>query len=61
MRLILAKIIYNFDMKLAEGSERWIERQKAFNVWDRIPMNAYLIPVESSTPAHPVEVSAKSA
>ena len=47
MRLILAKIMFSFDLKLADGSERWIERQKTFNVWDRIPMNAYLTPVES--------------
>lgn len=52
MRLILAKIIYNFDMKLADDSKRWIERQRAFNVWDRIPLNAYLIPVENSSAAH---------
>lgn len=51
MRLILAKIMFSFDLKLADGSERWIERQKAFNVWDRIPMNAYLTPVESSVSA----------
>lgn len=30
MRLILARIIYDFDLKLAEDSKHWIERQKAF-------------------------------
>jgi cytochrome P450 len=30
MRLILARIIYDFDLKLAEDSKNWIERQKAF-------------------------------
>jgi cytochrome P450 len=48
MRLILASIIYMFDMKLAPDSERWIERQKNFNVWDRIPLNVYLVPARKS-------------
>jgi hypothetical protein len=48
MRLILAKIMFSFDIKPADGSEKWIERQKAFNVWDRIPLNAHLVPVENS-------------
>ncbi|QKX59153.1 uncharacterized protein TRUGW13939_06285 [Talaromyces rugulosus] len=45
MRLILAKILYNFDMKLADDSHSWIERQKNYNVWDRIPLNVSLTPV----------------
>lgn len=51
MRLVLAKIMFSFDMKLADGSENWIDRQKAFNVWDRIPMNAYLAPVDGNVEA----------
>ncbi|KAK6067808.1 cytochrome P450 (isotrichodermin C-15 hydroxylase) [Seiridium cupressi] len=30
MRLILARIIYDFDLKLADESKEWINRQKAF-------------------------------
>jgi hypothetical protein len=45
MRLILARIIYDFDMKLADDSKLWIERQKAFALWNRIPLNVYLTPV----------------
>ncbi|KAI1846205.1 hypothetical protein JX265_010582 [Neoarthrinium moseri] len=47
MRLILARLIFDFDMKLADDSKRWIERQKAFPLWDRIPLNVYLTPVAS--------------
>ncbi|KAL7623983.1 hypothetical protein AAE478_005540 [Parahypoxylon ruwenzoriense] len=36
MRLILARIVYDFDMKLSDESQKWIERQKAFALWDRI-------------------------
>ncbi|EOA81121.1 uncharacterized protein SETTUDRAFT_24624 [Exserohilum turcica Et28A] len=39
MRLILANIIYNFDLDLEDDSQGWIERQKTFNVWDRGPLN----------------------
>ncbi|RYP67847.1 hypothetical protein DL771_007024 [Monosporascus sp. 5C6A] len=46
MRLILARIVYDFDMKLADDSKDWIKRQKAFSLWDRIPLNVYLTPVQ---------------
>jgi len=35
MRLILARLIYEFDMVLADGSQKWLERQGAFTIWDR--------------------------
>ncbi|KAI2784086.1 putative cytochrome P450 [Daldinia loculata] len=46
MRLILARIIFEFDMKLSEDSQRWIERQDTFVLWDRIPLNVTLTPVK---------------
>ncbi|KAI1418230.1 putative cytochrome P450 [Hypoxylon sp. FL1857] len=46
MRLILARIIYDFDLKLAEESDKWIERQRSFALWDRIPLYVYLTPVK---------------
>ncbi|RYP20696.1 hypothetical protein DL765_002646 [Monosporascus sp. GIB2] len=46
MRLILARIVYGFDMKLADDSTDWIKRQKTFILWDRIPLNVYLTPVQ---------------
>lgn len=45
MRLILARMLFEFDMTLAEDSHRWIERQRAFVIWERIPLNVYLAPV----------------
>ncbi|KAH8647387.1 putative cytochrome P450 [Xylariales sp. PMI_506] len=44
MRLILARIIFDFDLKLADDSKEWIERQKSFMLWDRLPLNVYLTP-----------------
>lgn len=42
MRIILARLIYNFDLRLAEDSHRWIERQRSYALWARIPLNCYL-------------------
>ncbi|KAH8202061.1 hypothetical protein TruAng_003816 [Truncatella angustata] len=47
MRLILARIIYDFDLKLADDSKNWVERQKAYPLWDRIPLNVHLTPISS--------------
>ncbi|KAI0013292.1 putative cytochrome P450 [Xylariaceae sp. FL0662B] len=49
MRLILARIVYDFDMKLADESQRWIERQRAFSLWDRIPLYVHLTPVKRNS------------
>ncbi|KAJ8125632.1 hypothetical protein O1611_g8006 [Lasiodiplodia mahajangana] len=45
MRLILARLVYNFDMTLADDSRAWLEGQKAFNVWDKPALNVHLKPV----------------
>lgn len=44
MRLILAKILYNFDLELAKDSEGWMEKQKAYFLWWKPPLNVYLTP-----------------
>jgi hypothetical protein len=45
MRLILAKIVYSFDMKLANDSGDWI-KQKFYVLWDKPSLNVHLTPVE---------------
>ncbi|KAL0933325.1 isotrichodermin C-15 hydroxylase [Colletotrichum truncatum] len=47
MRLILARVIFDFDITYAGdiANEDWIGRQKAFGVWGRIPLNVHLTPV----------------
>ncbi|KAF7180412.1 hypothetical protein CNMCM7691_009580 [Aspergillus felis] len=44
MRLILALIIFNFDMKIAPDSRDWIQ-QKNFTLWEKPPLKVYLKPV----------------
>ncbi|KAH7043333.1 cytochrome P450 [Macrophomina phaseolina] len=45
MRTILAPVIYNFDIKLAEDSKDWIGKQKIYCLWNKGPLNVYLTPV----------------
>ncbi|KAK3953247.1 cytochrome P450 [Pseudoneurospora amorphoporcata] len=45
MRLILAKIVFNFDMQLANHGKDWLD-QRGFIVWDKHPLPVYLTPVE---------------
>ncbi|KAL0937245.1 trichothecene c-15 hydroxylase [Colletotrichum truncatum] len=44
MRVILARIIWNFEMKLADDSRNWTESQKAWVVWEKPALNVYLTP-----------------
>ncbi|KAH8820182.1 cytochrome P450 [Xylogone sp. PMI_703] len=44
MRLILARTIYNFDMRLDESSVNWV-KQKNFLMWQKGPLRVHLTPV----------------
>ncbi|KAK5652338.1 hypothetical protein OQA88_10530 [Cercophora sp. LCS_1] len=46
MRIILARLVFDFDMKLADDSKDWVSRQKAYTLWDRLPLNVYFTPVK---------------
>lgn len=48
MRLILARVIFNFDMQIAEDSKGWMERQKVYLFWQKEPLNIHLTPVRGS-------------
>ncbi|KAI1411113.1 cytochrome P450 [Hypoxylon sp. FL1857] len=48
MRLILARILYRFDIELAPGSEDWIKNQKFYTLWDKPELPVYLKPVSTS-------------
>lgn len=49
MRLILAHMIFHFDLELADDSRGWLQGQKAFQLWDKPPLNVYLTPVASKS------------
>lgn len=46
MRLILARVVFNFDMKLAEESHGWMERQRIHLFWKKGPLKVQLTPVK---------------
>ncbi|RYP06150.1 hypothetical protein DL764_003326 [Monosporascus ibericus] len=48
MRLILAKIVWNFDMVLEDDSRAWLKDQKSYILWDKPPLNVRLTPVLES-------------
>lgn len=45
MRVILARMVFNFDLRIAEESKGWMERQKIFLFWQKLPLNVHLTPV----------------
>ena len=45
LRLVLARLLWNFDLKLMPESEEWIERQKVYFLWEKIPLMVKLKPV----------------
>ncbi|KAF2195825.1 cytochrome P450 [Zopfia rhizophila CBS 207.26] len=44
MRLVLASILWNFDMELAEGSDGWLDQQ-TFVLWKKGPLMVKLTPI----------------
>ncbi|KAG8158063.1 hypothetical protein KVR01_011824 [Diaporthe batatas] len=43
MRTIMARLIFNFDLKLAPESRGWLD-QKVFNLWQKPPLMVHLTP-----------------
>jgi len=43
MRLILARVIFNFDMRIADESRNWMD-QKVWNLWKKGPLLVHLTP-----------------
>ncbi|KAK3306248.1 cytochrome P450 [Chaetomium strumarium] len=49
MRLILARVVWAFDIKLAEDAKGWDERSKMYLLWEKGPVNVFLTPRESES------------
>lgn len=43
MRVIIARLLWNFDLKLEEESRRWID-MKVFILWEKPPLMVKLTP-----------------
>ncbi len=46
MRLILAKLLWRFDVELDEYSEKWMAGQKIFGFWAKPPLMCRLVPIQ---------------
>lgn len=46
MRIILARVLWNFDLKIAEDSEKWQEQEEVYTLWLKGDLNLYLTPRE---------------
>ncbi|GME25720.1 Averantin hydroxylase [Neofusicoccum parvum] len=44
MRLMLAKLFWNFDFELADNSNKWLDEQKTYLVWEKTPLMVNLRP-----------------
>lgn len=44
MRLILARIIWKFDMQLDRDSDNWNERSDIYLFWEKPALNIHLVP-----------------
>jgi cytochrome P450 len=45
MRIILARILFNFDLELVEPEKKdWIEKMPAFTFWEKTPLMVKLTP-----------------
>ena len=44
MRLILAKIMWNFDLSLHPDSKDWMQGHHAFSLWQKPDLNVYIKP-----------------
>lgn len=45
MRLVLARLIWNFDITLSPQSKGWLESQKAYFLWQKPALKVQLTPV----------------
>jgi hypothetical protein len=46
MRLILARIIFNFDLLPGEGLDKWYHGQPVYSIWDKASLQVYMKPVQ---------------
>jgi hypothetical protein len=45
MRIILAKMLWNFDFSLAEPERNWAAEKKAYGAWEHRDLKIRLVPV----------------
>jgi hypothetical protein len=46
MRIILTRVLWNFDMEISDDSRNWLKQQRIWNFWSKGELNAFLTPVK---------------
>jgi hypothetical protein len=46
MRLILAKVLFSFDLELVDKTQDWMDGQKVFTLWQKPSLTVKLLPVQ---------------
>jgi cytochrome P450 len=46
MRLIVAKVLFNFDLELVDTTQDWLEGQKVFTLWQKSSLMVQVRPVK---------------
>lgn len=46
MRIILARVLWNFDLTIAEDSMKWQDEEEVYTLWLKGELNFYLTPRE---------------
>lgn len=42
--MLLCKVLWNFDLALAEGLQDWVERCRPYTVWEKPDLHVYVRP-----------------
>jgi hypothetical protein len=45
IRLLITKVLYNFDLGLCPESNDWIGKQPVFTLWEKVPLMVNVTPV----------------
>ncbi|KAJ6185613.1 cytochrome P450 [Penicillium mononematosum] len=46
MRLILARVLFNFDLLPGDGLDKWYHGQLVYSIWDKASLQVYMKPVQ---------------
>lgn len=38
LRIVLAKILWNFDLELVDMAEDWVSKQRIYLIWQKVPL-----------------------
>lgn len=48
MRMIWARLLWNFDLKREKGYENWVEEQRNYFIFEKGPLLFTLVPIRGS-------------